>query len=126
MKRALPEPTTSAAPAKKSPTSNNTDGFTSDSIPSHHYHLGEDNYAVVSDFGNVSSACGEENRRIACSLNSLRMRRDCLQYASKTRRPKCLLPYKISPPELVFGKLPSFWSVPSLHRHFYHYACVWS
>ncbi|GBN30329.1 hypothetical protein AVEN_121673-1, partial [Araneus ventricosus] len=36
------------------------------------------------------------------------MSRDCFQYASKTRRPKCLLPYKISPPELVFGKLPSF------------------
>ncbi|GBN90503.1 N-acetylgalactosaminyltransferase 6 [Araneus ventricosus] len=44
----------------------------------------------------------------------------------KRRRPKCLLPYKISPPELVFGKLPSFRSVPSLHRHFYHYACPWS
>ncbi|GBN14430.1 hypothetical protein AVEN_177771-1 [Araneus ventricosus] len=28
------------------------------------------------------------------------------------RLPKCLLPYKISP-ELVFGKLPSFRSVPS-------------
>ncbi|GBM36267.1 hypothetical protein AVEN_262045-1, partial [Araneus ventricosus] len=56
---------------------------------------------------NASSACGEENRRIACSLNSLRMRRDCFQYASKTRRPKCLLTYKISPPELVFGKLQS-------------------
>ncbi|GBM93129.1 hypothetical protein AVEN_56418-1 [Araneus ventricosus] len=66
---------------------------------------------------NASSACGEENRRIACSLNSLRMRRDCFQYASKTRRPKCLLPYKISPPELVFAKLPSFRSIPSLHRH---------
>ncbi|GBN71365.1 hypothetical protein AVEN_21439-1 [Araneus ventricosus] len=29
------------------------------------------------------------------------MRSDCFQYASKTRRPKCLLPYKMSPPELV-------------------------
>ncbi|GBM27478.1 Synaptotagmin-7 [Araneus ventricosus] len=45
------------------------------------------------------------------------MRRDCFQYASKTRRPKCLLPYKISSPELVYGKLPSFRSIPSLHRH---------
>ncbi|GBN56049.1 hypothetical protein AVEN_12267-1 [Araneus ventricosus] len=45
------------------------------------------------------------------------MRRDCFQYASKTRRPKCLLPYKTSPPELVFGKLPCFRSIPSLHRH---------
>ncbi|GBO23065.1 hypothetical protein AVEN_169001-1 [Araneus ventricosus] len=81
---------------------------------------------IVQNGTNASSACGEENRRIACSLNSLRMRRDCFKYASKTRLPKCLLPYKISPPELVFGKLPSFRSVPSLHRHFYHYACVWS
>ncbi|GBO03267.1 hypothetical protein AVEN_161159-1 [Araneus ventricosus] len=45
------------------------------------------------------------------------MRIGCFQYASKTRRPKCLLPYKISPPELVFGKLSSFRSIPSLHRH---------
>ncbi|GBL87485.1 Fatty acyl-CoA reductase 1 [Araneus ventricosus] len=45
------------------------------------------------------------------------MRTDCFQYASKTRRPKCLLPYKSSPPELVFGKLPSFRSIPSFHRH---------
>ncbi|GBM55275.1 hypothetical protein AVEN_272345-1 [Araneus ventricosus] len=45
------------------------------------------------------------------------MRRDCFQYASKTRRPKCLRPYNISPPELVFGKQPSFRSIPSLHRH---------
>ncbi|GBN59497.1 hypothetical protein AVEN_38793-1 [Araneus ventricosus] len=58
--------------------------------------------------------------------NSLRMRRDCFQHASETRRPKCLLPYKISPPELVFGKLPSFRSAPSLHRHFYYCACAWS
>ncbi|GBM24092.1 hypothetical protein AVEN_38289-1 [Araneus ventricosus] len=52
MKRVLPEPATSAAPAKK-PSTDNTDGFTVDSIPLHHYHLGEDNYAVVSDFGNT-------------------------------------------------------------------------
>ncbi|GBN22998.1 hypothetical protein AVEN_129469-1 [Araneus ventricosus] len=71
----------------------------------------------IADSSNASSACGEENRRIACSLNSLLMPRDCFQYASKTRRPKCLLPYKISPSELVFGKLPSFRSIPSLHRH---------
>ncbi|GBM58427.1 Protein NYNRIN [Araneus ventricosus] len=58
---------------------------------------------------NASSACGEENRRIACARAEIA--------SSKTRRPKCLLPYKILPPELVFGKLPSFRSVPSLHRH---------
>ncbi|GBN00685.1 hypothetical protein AVEN_91400-1 [Araneus ventricosus] len=61
---------------------------------------------------NASSASGEKKQE-----NSLRMRKDCFQYASKTRRPKCVLPYKISPSELVFGKLPSFRSIPSLHRH---------
>ncbi|GBL81618.1 hypothetical protein AVEN_93414-1 [Araneus ventricosus] len=53
MKRVLSEPATSAAPAKKPSTSDNTDGFTGDSIPLHHYQFGEDNYAVVSDFGDV-------------------------------------------------------------------------
>ncbi|GBM94550.1 hypothetical protein AVEN_198298-1 [Araneus ventricosus] len=53
MKRTSSQPTTSATPAKKIPTSNDTDGFTTDSIPQHHYHLGEDNYAVVSDVINV-------------------------------------------------------------------------
>ncbi|GBM48228.1 hypothetical protein AVEN_72495-1 [Araneus ventricosus] len=42
-----------AAPAKKPSTVSNTDGFTADSIPPHHFHIGEDNYAVVSDFGDV-------------------------------------------------------------------------
>ncbi|GBN52080.1 hypothetical protein AVEN_206540-1, partial [Araneus ventricosus] len=46
MKSALPEPATAATPAKKPSISDNTDGFTTDSIPPHYYHLGEDNYAV--------------------------------------------------------------------------------
>ncbi|GBO08061.1 hypothetical protein AVEN_77185-1 [Araneus ventricosus] len=50
MKRASSESTSSAAPAKKPSTFNNTDGFTAHSIPPHHYHLGEDNYAMISDF----------------------------------------------------------------------------
>ncbi|GBM68180.1 hypothetical protein AVEN_5150-1 [Araneus ventricosus] len=53
MKRALPEPATSAAPVKRYSALNNTDSFTSDSIPPHYYHLGEENYGVVSDFGDV-------------------------------------------------------------------------
>ncbi|GBN19275.1 hypothetical protein AVEN_254241-1 [Araneus ventricosus] len=56
MKRALAEPATSATPAKKPSTFNNTDGFTADSVPPHNYHLGEANYAVVSDFGDVINA----------------------------------------------------------------------
>ncbi|GBN52722.1 hypothetical protein AVEN_109112-1 [Araneus ventricosus] len=53
MKRASSQSTSSATPAKKISTSNGIDGFTTDSIPQHHYHLGEDNYAVVSDFRDV-------------------------------------------------------------------------
>ncbi|GBL74045.1 hypothetical protein AVEN_230955-1 [Araneus ventricosus] len=53
MKRTSSEPTTSAAPTKKPSTLNNTDGFSADSIPPHNYHLGENNYAVVSDFGYI-------------------------------------------------------------------------
>ncbi|GBN01328.1 hypothetical protein AVEN_24146-1 [Araneus ventricosus] len=53
MKRALPEPATSAAPAKRPSALNNTESFTSDSILPHHYHIGEETYAVVSDFGDV-------------------------------------------------------------------------
>ncbi|GBO19332.1 hypothetical protein AVEN_82090-1, partial [Araneus ventricosus] len=53
MKRASSESASSPTPAKKPSTFNNTGGFTADSIPQHHYHLGENNYAVVSDFGNV-------------------------------------------------------------------------
>ncbi|GBN28430.1 hypothetical protein AVEN_98621-1 [Araneus ventricosus] len=54
MKRASSESASSATPAKKPSTfNNNTGGFTADSIPQHHYHLGENNYAVVGDFGNV-------------------------------------------------------------------------
>ncbi|GBO08063.1 hypothetical protein AVEN_77187-1 [Araneus ventricosus] len=53
MKRASSESTSSAAPAKKPSTLYNTDGFTAHSIPPHHYHLGEDNYAVISDFGDA-------------------------------------------------------------------------
>ncbi|GBM33400.1 hypothetical protein AVEN_169927-1 [Araneus ventricosus] len=52
-KRALPEPATSAAPSKRSSALNNTVSFTSVSIPPHYYHLGEENYAAVSDFGDV-------------------------------------------------------------------------
>ncbi|GBO03555.1 hypothetical protein AVEN_152450-1 [Araneus ventricosus] len=53
MKRASSESASSETAAKKLSTFNNTGGFTADSIPQHHYHLGENNYAVVSDFGNV-------------------------------------------------------------------------
>ncbi|GBN86355.1 hypothetical protein AVEN_200630-1 [Araneus ventricosus] len=53
MKRASSESASSVTAAKKLSTFNNTGGFTADSIPQHHYHLGENNYAVVSDFGNV-------------------------------------------------------------------------
>ncbi|GBL91676.1 hypothetical protein AVEN_71329-1 [Araneus ventricosus] len=53
MKRTSSEPAISAAPAKKPSTLNNVDGFTADSIPPHHYHLREDSYAVVNDFGDV-------------------------------------------------------------------------
>ncbi|GBN04258.1 hypothetical protein AVEN_128506-1 [Araneus ventricosus] len=53
MKRASSASTSSATPTKKPSTFSNTGGFTADSIPQHHYHLGEDNYAVVSDFGDV-------------------------------------------------------------------------
>ncbi|GBN08248.1 hypothetical protein AVEN_73972-1 [Araneus ventricosus] len=53
MKRASSESASSATPAKKPSTFNKTDGFTTDSIPQHHYYHGEDNYAVVSDFGDV-------------------------------------------------------------------------
>ncbi|GBM80547.1 hypothetical protein AVEN_91658-1 [Araneus ventricosus] len=52
MKRASSESASSATLARK-PSTFNTGGFTADSIPQHHYHLGEDNYAVVSDFGDV-------------------------------------------------------------------------
>ncbi|GBM65889.1 hypothetical protein AVEN_23922-1 [Araneus ventricosus] len=52
-KRASSESASSATPAKKPSTLNNTGGFTADSIPQHHYHLGENNYAVVSDFEDV-------------------------------------------------------------------------
>ncbi|GBM92357.1 hypothetical protein AVEN_9197-1 [Araneus ventricosus] len=47
MKRASSESASSATPAKKPYTFSNTGGFTAD------YHLGENNYAVVSDFGDV-------------------------------------------------------------------------
>ncbi|GBN74238.1 hypothetical protein AVEN_85310-1 [Araneus ventricosus] len=53
MKRTSSESAFSATAAKNLSTFNNTGGFTADSIPQHHYHLGENNYAVVSDFGNV-------------------------------------------------------------------------
>ncbi|GBM45485.1 hypothetical protein AVEN_210218-1 [Araneus ventricosus] len=53
MKRPSSESASSATPAKKPSTFNNTGDFTADSIPQHHYHLGEDNYAVVSDIGDV-------------------------------------------------------------------------
>ncbi|GBN61772.1 hypothetical protein AVEN_223596-1, partial [Araneus ventricosus] len=53
MKRTSSESASSATPAKKPSIFNNTGGFTADSIPQHHYHLGEDDYAVVSDFGDV-------------------------------------------------------------------------
>ncbi|GBM82936.1 hypothetical protein AVEN_43859-1 [Araneus ventricosus] len=53
MKRASSESASSATPAKKPSTFNNTVGFTADSIPQHHYYVGEDNYAVVSDFRDV-------------------------------------------------------------------------
>ncbi|GBO08204.1 hypothetical protein AVEN_257915-1 [Araneus ventricosus] len=53
MKRASSESASSETPAKKPSTFNNTGGFTADYIPQHHYQLGEDNYAVVSDFGDV-------------------------------------------------------------------------
>ncbi|GBM31803.1 hypothetical protein AVEN_56906-1 [Araneus ventricosus] len=52
-KRALHQPATSAAPAKNPSTFNKTVSSTADSIPPHHFHLGEDNYAVVSDFGDA-------------------------------------------------------------------------
>ncbi|GBM77154.1 hypothetical protein AVEN_209097-1 [Araneus ventricosus] len=53
MKHASSESASSATPAKKPSTFNNTGGFTADSIPQHYYYLGEDNYAVISDFGDV-------------------------------------------------------------------------
>ncbi|GBM99801.1 hypothetical protein AVEN_62548-1 [Araneus ventricosus] len=53
MKRTSSEPATSVAPAKKPSTLNNIDGFIADSIPPHHYHLGEYNYVMVSDFEDV-------------------------------------------------------------------------
>ncbi|GBN04877.1 hypothetical protein AVEN_124488-1 [Araneus ventricosus] len=53
MKRASSESASSAIPEKKPSTFNNTGVFTADSIPQHHYHLGEDNYAMVSDSGDV-------------------------------------------------------------------------
>ncbi|GBN68093.1 hypothetical protein AVEN_43975-1 [Araneus ventricosus] len=46
MKRASSESASSATPAKKPSTFNNTGGFTADSTPQHRYYLGEDNYAV--------------------------------------------------------------------------------
>ncbi|GBN11037.1 hypothetical protein AVEN_181257-1 [Araneus ventricosus] len=53
MKRAPSESASSAAPAKKPSIFNSTDSFTADSITPNHYYLGVDNYAVVSDFGDV-------------------------------------------------------------------------
>ncbi|GBL98141.1 hypothetical protein AVEN_268236-1 [Araneus ventricosus] len=53
MKRASSESASSTTPAKKPSTFNNTGGFTADSIPQHHYYLGDDNYAVINDFGDV-------------------------------------------------------------------------
>ncbi|GBN70697.1 hypothetical protein AVEN_171550-1 [Araneus ventricosus] len=53
MKRASSESASSTTSAKKPSTFNNTGGFTADSIPQHHYYLGEDNYAVISDFEDV-------------------------------------------------------------------------
>ncbi|GBN77868.1 hypothetical protein AVEN_10089-1 [Araneus ventricosus] len=53
MKRASSESASSTIPAKKPSTFNNIGGFTADSIPQHHYYLGEDNYAVISDFGDI-------------------------------------------------------------------------
>ncbi|GBM00057.1 hypothetical protein AVEN_214126-1 [Araneus ventricosus] len=47
MKRALPEASISAGAAKRPSVLSNTDSFTSDSIPPHYYHLGEENYAVT-------------------------------------------------------------------------------
>ncbi|GBN76042.1 hypothetical protein AVEN_220164-1 [Araneus ventricosus] len=69
MKRASSQPTTSTTPAKKISTSNDTDGFTTDSIPQHNYHLGENNYAVVSDFRddinvNIRKCKTDDNGRI--------------------------------------------------------------
>ncbi|GBO24614.1 hypothetical protein AVEN_253111-1 [Araneus ventricosus] len=56
MKRASSESASSTTPAKKPSTFNNTGGFTADSIPQHHYYFGEDNCAVISDFGDVLNA----------------------------------------------------------------------
>ncbi|GBN32337.1 hypothetical protein AVEN_130642-1, partial [Araneus ventricosus] len=53
MKRASSESASSTTSAKKPSTFNNTAGFTADSIPQHHYYLGENNYAVISDFEDV-------------------------------------------------------------------------
>ncbi|GBN18830.1 hypothetical protein AVEN_111782-1 [Araneus ventricosus] len=76
MKRASSEPATSASPAKKPSTLNNIDGFTADSIPPHHYNLGESNYAVVSDFGDVINVHirkfrTDENGRIFLTKNGV-------------------------------------------------------
>ncbi|GBN52807.1 hypothetical protein AVEN_221774-1 [Araneus ventricosus] len=76
MKRVSSESASSAAPAKKPSTFSNTGGFTADSIPQHHYHLGEDNYAVVSDFGDVLNAFirkfrKKENGRIFPTKNGV-------------------------------------------------------
>ncbi|GBL82535.1 hypothetical protein AVEN_11851-1 [Araneus ventricosus] len=53
MKRASSESASSTTSAKKPSTFNNTGGFTADSIPQHHYYLGENNYAAISDFEDV-------------------------------------------------------------------------
>nr|GBN51999.1 hypothetical protein AVEN_232972-1 [Araneus ventricosus]GBN52065.1 hypothetical protein AVEN_147576-1 [Araneus ventricosus]GBN52075.1 hypothetical protein AVEN_205764-1 [Araneus ventricosus] len=66
MKSALPEPATAATPAKKPSISDNTDGFTTDSIPPHYYHLGEDNYAVGVSFSPfVWESLSDEIQRLA-------------------------------------------------------------
>ncbi|GBO02703.1 hypothetical protein AVEN_177180-1 [Araneus ventricosus] len=76
MKRASSESAYSATPEKKPSTFSNTGGFTVDSIPQHHYHLGEDNYAVVSDFGDVLNVHirkfkTNENGRISPTKNAV-------------------------------------------------------
>ncbi|GBN79665.1 hypothetical protein AVEN_181793-1 [Araneus ventricosus] len=76
MKRASSESASSATPAKKPSTFNNTGGFTADSIPQHHYHPGVNNFAVVSDFGNVLNVNirkfkTNENGRISPTKNGV-------------------------------------------------------
>ncbi|GBM92182.1 hypothetical protein AVEN_115631-1 [Araneus ventricosus] len=76
MKCASSESAFSAAPGKKPSIFNNTDGFTADSIPPNHYNLGMDNYAVISDFGDVINVQirkfrTDENGRIFPTKNEI-------------------------------------------------------